>query len=488
MVTAGDHFTASYAISLLHDRSARHRLPEILSRILRHHLHLLSCSLLSDVAATAASLRRVSFTRGLLLLSPNPNLPLFNAAIKSLSFLPSNEPLRLFTLLRSAGLRPDRRTFAPLLKSCSLLPSIRQGSAVHAAALVAGFDAHAVVATQLVELYVQFGLMAAARKVFDKMPLRETVVWNIMINGFFRIKDFEAAILLFRQMSSRNIITWNTMLAGLSRSGHDLESVELFSELPDSGVEPDDATFATILPVCGRTGNSELGRRIHIDAKNRGLMHSSINVGNSLIDMYCKCADPSSAQKVFDEMPLQNVVTWNAMINGLAINGRGADGLHLFDEMLRRGAEPNSSTFVGVLVCCAHGGLEERGRELFRAMKTEHGIEPRPEHYGCMVDMLGRCGRTGEALGVIEGMPMRPTAAIWGALLSACRNNRDVEVGEVAARELVEAEPENSGNFVLLANLYAEAGRWEEAEKVWSVMRGMRVWKNKAQSSIMYKR
>ncbi|PKA52745.1 Pentatricopeptide repeat-containing protein [Apostasia shenzhenica] len=485
---AGCNFTDDdrrHVLCLLHDRAARRRLPEILSHLLRRHALLYYPSLLPDVAAVAASLRRPAFASRLLLLSPEASLSLFNAAIKSISFSPSLEPFRLLSHLRSAGLRPDRQTFAPLLKSSSLLPSLHPGAALHAAALLAGFNSHAAVSIQLVELYTNFGRMSDACKVFDEMPHRETVVWNLMINGFCRNHDLESALRFFTQTTNRNAVTWNTMIAGLARTGRDSEAVRLLMEMWDSGgIEPDDATIVTVLPICARTGNSELGRKIHFYAEKKGLLSSAIHVGNSLIDMYSKCADVASARKVFDEIPRRNVVTWNAMINGLAINGHGAMGLKLFDEMWRRGAAPNASTFVSVLACCAHSGLEEQGREIFLAMAAEYGIKPRAEHYGCMVDLLGRVGKTKEALKMVEEMPMRPSPAVWGALLSACRNAGDGEVAEVAARELAELEPENSGNFVLLANLKAEAAKWDDAEKVWSVMRGMRVWKNTAQSSV----
>ncbi|KAI0511764.1 hypothetical protein KFK09_012396 [Dendrobium nobile] len=488
MTSIGDQLAAAclrHVLQLLHDRTARHRLPEILSQVLRRQLHLFSPSLLSTLAAASSSIRHPYFARRLLILSPSPDLPLFNAAIKSLSFFPSHQPFLLFSLLRSAGLRPDRQTFAPLLKSCSLLPSLQPGTAIHATALLAGFSDHSAVAIQLVELYAQFGCMAEAYNVFVKLPHKEIVVWNLMINGFCKRNDFESAFHLFRQMSNRNIVTWNTILAGVSRAGYDSKAIEMFLEMWESGIDPDDATVVTILPICARTGNSDLGRKIHFYAEKKGLLISAINVGNSLIDMYSKCAELESARKVFDEMPQRNVVTWNTMINGLAINGHGLLGLQVFDEMLERGfPSPNSSTFVSVLGCCTHAGMVERGKELIRAMPSEYKIKPRLEHYGCLVDLLGRCGRTREALVLIEGMPMRPTAAILGALLSACRNNGDAEVGEKAATKLMEVEPENSGNFVLMANLYAETGRWEEAEKVWSVMRGMRVWKNTAQSAV----
>ncbi|KAG0468319.1 hypothetical protein HPP92_017647 [Vanilla planifolia] len=475
-----------YVLRLLNDRASRHLLPEILTHVLRCSLHLSFPSLLSDLAAAAASIRRPVFARCLLLISSIPDLSLFNATIKSLSFFPSDEPFRLFSLLRSAGLRPDRQTFAPLLKSCSLLPSLQPGSAVHASAVVGGFESHAAVSIQLVGLYAHFGRMEDAQKVFDAMPHRETVVWNLMINGFCKRNELDTALRLFRQTNERNVVTWNTMLAGFARAGRDVEVVELFLEMWDLGVEPDDATVVTVLPVCARTGNSELGRRIHNYAENKDLSRTAINVGNSLVDMYCKCADLESARLVFDEMPRKNVVSWNTMINGLAVNGCGRMGLQLFDEMLCRGIEPNASTFVSVLGCCNHAGLVETGRELFQAMKVKYKIKPGAEHYGCMVDLLGRCGRTREALELIKEMPLRPNAAIWGSLLSACRNSGDIEVAEAAVKVLMDLEPENSGNFVLLANLYADAGRWQDAEKIWSKMRGMRIWKNTAQSAIEF--
>ncbi|XP_072975220.1 pentatricopeptide repeat-containing protein At5g56310-like [Typha angustifolia] len=200
--------------------------------------------------------------------------------------------------------------------------------------------------------------------------------------------------------------------------------------------------------------------------------------------MYCKCGDLVSARSVFNAIARKSVVTWNTMIMGLAFNGHGHDGLSLFEDMKRSSQQPNAVTFVGILGCCTHAGLADKGRELFHSMHSEHGIEPRLDHYGCMVDLLGRCGLVKEAHGLVRSMPMRPSAAIWGALLSACRSHGELGLAEVAIKELIELEPWNSGNYVLLANLYANAGRWEEAEKARCLMKEKSVQKVPGQSLV----
>lgn len=186
----------------------------------------------------------------------------------------------------------------------------------------------------------------------------------------------------------------------------------------------------------------------------------------------------------FDQMPRRNVVSWNSMISGLAMNGHGNIGVNMFKEMKRQGIQPNDVTFIAVIGCCTHAGLVQRGRELFDLMIKEHHIKPRLEHYGCMVDLLGRYGHVKEAFELIRSMPMRPSAAIWGALLSACRIHGDLEIAEHAAKELVSLEPWNSGNYVLLSNIYAEAGRWDDVENIRVSMKDKYVQKAPGQSML----
>ena len=281
------------------------------------------------------------------------------------------------------------------------------------------------------------------------------------------------------------MVSWNLMIGGCARCGRDDMAVWFFERMVgEREVAPDDGTLAAVLPACGRTGNVGAGRWAHEYAMKTGLLESTVNVANMVADMYCKCGDVASAREVFEGMQQRSVVSWNTMITGFSLNGHGVEGIELFQEMQRQGMEPNAVTFLGVLGCCAHAGAVEVGREIFQKMQLEHGIEPAIEHYGCMVDLLGRSGLLEEAHALIQEIPMKPNAAIWGALLSACRAHAGLGIAEVALKELINLEPWNSGNYVLLANLYAETGRWEDAGEVRRVMRTMSVNKAPGQSLI----
>lgn len=307
---------------------------------------------------------------------------------------------------------------------------------------------------------------------FDEMHQRDVIVWNLMIRGFYKAGDVEMGLRLFRQMGERSVVSWNLMISCLAQSGRDGEALGVFHEMQANGVKPDEATVVSVLPVCGRLGEVDVGQWIHSYAAGScGLFKDFISVGNSLVDFYCKCGMLEKASTVFRDMPQKNVVSLNAMISGLALNGNGELGVDLFEEMISEGVNPNGATFVGVFACCAHAGLVEKGWDLFRSMSLKHHMEPKLEHYGSMVDILGRSGRLCEARDFIRSMPMKPNAAIWGALLSACRTYEDMELAECAVNELINLEPWNSGNYVLLSNIYAERGKWDEVEKVRVLMR-----------------
>jgi pentatricopeptide repeat protein len=175
---------------------------------------------------------------------------------------------------------------------------------------------------------------------------------------------------------------------------------------------------------------------------------------------------------LFDEMPERNVVTWNAMICGLASHGHVEDALSLFESMKKEGIViPNGVTFVGVLNACCHAGLIDVGREVFCSMKVVYGIEPKIEHYGCMVDLLGRGGKLLEAEELIKRMPWKPDVVILGSLLAASKNNGNTEVAERVVKEILNLEPHNHGVHVALSNMYAEAGQWQEVSRLRKMMK-----------------
>ncbi|KAK9077003.1 hypothetical protein SSX86_005338 [Deinandra increscens subsp. villosa] len=471
----------------LHGHRTRTQLTQIHAYILRHHLHQ-SNQILSHFVSVCGSLRKMAYAHLIFLQTQHPNIILYNSMIKGYSLSPpSQTSLNLFSAMKKHGIWPDEFTFPPLLKSCSNLCDFKFGRTVHGEVVSLGFHCFNAVRIGIVELYVSCGEMGDAQKVFDEMRQRgDVIVWNLMIRGFCKTGNVDMGYKLFREMRERSIVTWNTMLSCLSKSGREGEALKVFDEMRENRFEPDEATLVTMLPVCARLGEDGIAQSIHSYAKSTKLYGKHVSVGNSLVDFYCKRGLLDAAFMVFNDMPLKNVVSWNAMISGLAFNGEVEKGLTLFDEMMKNGLNPNESTFVGVLTCCVHSGLIQRGRDLFASMVSNHQIEPKLEHYGCMVDLLGRNGCVKEAYELIKTMPMKPNAALWGALLSSCHNHGDMELAEVAVKEVISLEPWNSGNYVLLSNIYAEKGKWDEVEKIRLLMMKSKINKAAAGQSMIW--
>ncbi|OMO86303.1 hypothetical protein CCACVL1_09650 [Corchorus capsularis] len=414
----------------------------------------------------------------------NPNILLFNSMIKGYSLNgPFEEAITLFSSIKADWISPDEYTFSPLLKACSGLADVRIGQCVHGEVIKSGFEHFGSVQIGIVELYSASGRMEEAEKMFDGMSQRDVIIWNLMIRGYCKRGDVGMGLNLFRQMSERSVVSWNSIISGLAQSGRHSEALALFDEMREMSVQPDEATLVIVLPICAHLGVVDVGRWIHSYAESSKLYHNVISVGNALVDFYSKCGNLETALQIFSNMRSKNTVSWNAMISGLAFNGKGELGVELFEEMVNKGERPNDATFLAVLTCCAHAGLVEKGQELFASMSKKYSIDPKLEHYGCMVDLLGRSGSVRMAYELIRSMHIMPNATLWGALLSACRTYGELELAEVAVKELINLEPWNSGNYVLLSNIYAEEGKWNEVENVRVLMREKNVKKAIGQST-----
>ncbi|GFP87910.1 pentatricopeptide repeat-containing protein at1g09190 [Phtheirospermum japonicum] len=419
--------------------------------------------------------------------SPNPNILLFNSMIKGFSLRgPFHESITTFSKMKKRSIQPDEFTFAPLLKACANLRDLYSGLEVYKELLVLGYERYGAIRVGAIEFFMNCGTMVYAKYVFDEMSHRDVIVYNLMIRGFCKFGDVETGLGLFRRMGERSVVSWNTMISCLVQNKRDEDALGLYREMFEHGFEPDEATVVVILPVCARLGELDIGRWVHSYAESSGLYRDFVQVGNAILDFYCKCGELERALEIFNNMPRKNVVSWNSMILGLALNGKGNRGLELFEEMTGRyGLSPNDSTFVGVLACCVHAGRLQRGRDIFASMVTDYRVEPKLEHYGCMVDLLGRSGCVKEAYElIIRNMPVKANAAVWGALLSACRSSGELELAECAVKELIELEPWNSGNYVLLSNIYAESGNWNAVEGVRILMKEKCVGKIVGQSVI----
>nr|DAD45066.1 TPA_asm: hypothetical protein HUJ06_003296 [Nelumbo nucifera] len=342
--------------------------------------------------------------------------------------------------------------------------------------------------TVMIDGYVRIGQLETARQLFEEMPQRNCYSWSSIIAGYCKKGNVKEAREIFDRIPVKNLVNWNSLIAGYAQNGYCEEALEALAKMQAEGFKPDEVTVASALSACAQMGSLDYGKEIQ-NLINCSNIKPNQFVFNALVDMYAKCGDLHNARMIFERMPQRNVVCWNAMISGLAIHGRSEEALDLFGRMEESSQKPNEVTFLSVLFACAHGGFVKKGLEIFSKMKEEYGLVPGIEHYGCLVDLLGRAGRLNEAYGLIKSMPMKPNDVIWGALLGACRIHLDAEMVECVEKDIEISEfvkdTGDDARYVLLSNIYAASERWEKAEKIRMAMVEKGVRKMPGYSSIM---
>ncbi|KAD5960406.1 hypothetical protein R6Q59_013531 [Mikania micrantha] len=307
-----------------------------------------------------------------------------------------------------------------------------------------------------------------------------TGVGSALIAMYSGCDDLEASYAVFNALSTKDVVVWNSLIAASSKNGFGVGALDLIREMVLNNVQPDSVTMILVLSVCSKLAALRQGREIHQYIIRHGIDTSNF-VCNALIDMYGRCGAIFKSRHVFDLSVGQrrDVVSWNVMIAAYGMHGFGAEALKLFEHMtVHERIRPNHVTFTNLLSACSHSGLISEGQDLFKIMKQEYGLEPDMEQYACMVDLMARSGQLSETLEFIEQMPFEPNAVIWGSLLGACRIHLNLEMAEHAARFLFELEPESSGNYILLANIYSTLGRWEDAARVRCLMKDRGVTKS----------
>lgn len=346
-------------------------------------------------------------------------------------------------MLIEGSVRPDKHTFPFVLKACAYLFDESSGKQSHAHVVKLGFGSDVYVNNSLIHFYASCGVLECAQKVFDEMPERSSVSWNVMIDALVQLGEFDMALRLFSQMQN--------------------------------SFDPDGYTLRSVISACASLGAFSSGMWAHayILRASDASLGTDVLVNNSLVEMYCKCGMLDLAKQVFNGMLKRDVNSWNSMILGLAMHGHVESAMEHFDKMTKvEGLMPNSITFVGILSACNHGGMVELGREYFDSMVKDYSIEPQLEHYGCLVDLLARRGLIEEALDLVSNMPAKPDVVIWRSLLDACcKKNAGTQLSEEVAKMILESDGvTSSGAYVLLSRVYASAARWSDVGLIRKLM------------------
>uniref|UniRef100_A0A803L684 Uncharacterized protein n=2 Tax=Chenopodium quinoa TaxID=63459 RepID=A0A803L684_CHEQI len=384
-----------------------------------------------------------------------------------------DEALRVFDLMVCGGETvPNEVTMITLLSACALKGDLELGRRMHCYIEKYNVRYTLNLMNALLDMYVKCGCLMTARRLFEEMECRDVFSWTSMVNGFAKHSELDMARKYFDEMPVKNAVSWNAMIAGYSQNNKPEDALDLFQGMVKGGLVPiEEATLVPVLSACAQSGCLDLGQWIHHHYIHQKRIEFGASVGNALIDMYAKCGRIDMAEELFDEMPKRDLISWNSLIIGYADHGNANMALILFERMKDQGIKPDHITFIGILSACSHAGLVAEGREHFAGMQHQFRLEPKAEHYACMIDLLGRVGLIGEAYDMIRKMPMEPDEAAWGALLNACRMHGYADLGTFAADKLIDLNPEDSGTYVLLANLCAREKRWGEVRNVRSMMR-----------------
>ncbi|KAM0049168.1 putative tetratricopeptide-like helical domain superfamily, DYW domain-containing protein [Helianthus debilis subsp. tardiflorus] len=449
------------------------------------------------------------------------------AAMKALSFMQKHE------------IWADSVTYSELIKCCLARGAVREGKLVHKHVFSAGYQPKTFLINTLINMYVKFNLLDEARKLFDEMPERNVVSWTTMIAAFsnagmkdealkfliFMLRngvrpnmftyssilqacsglpslrqihcsitkagldsdvfvrsalidnyskwgELSNALTVFNEMETQDLIVWNSVIGAFAQNSDGDEALNLFKRMKRCGFLADQATLTSVLRACTGLALLELGRQVHVHVLK---YHRDLILSNALLDMYCKCGSMEDARFEFTRMVHKDVISWSTMLIGLAQNGFSHEAIEMFEKMTSSCTKPNYITMVGVLFACSHAGFVDKGRSYFQSMESVYGVKPGREHYGCMVDLLGRAGKLNEAVELIQNMESEPDAVTWRTLLGACRIHHNMDLAAYAAKRVLDLDPDDAGTYILLSNIYVNTHRWDDAEQVRKIMKSNNV-------------
>ncbi|KMT02216.1 hypothetical protein BVRB_9g206760 [Beta vulgaris subsp. vulgaris] len=466
-----------------------------LNHIKQLHAHIYSCGLGENSYVLTKFIRILTklnfsmdgYPRAIFHQVQRPHSFLWTALIRGYVYNgPIYEAISFYSCMRRNGIRPTSFTFCTLFKGGASMGDVGLGCQLHGQMFkFGGFGSELFLhaGNSLIDLYVKSGVLESARKVFDEMPMRDVISGTSLIVAYAKGGDMEAATELFVELDVKDAVVWTAMITSYAQNARPKEALEMFDRMQRCGIKADEFTLAGVISACAQLGTIKYSMRIRDIAERSG--HGpdrNVVIGSALVDMYAKCGRVDDAYEIFKVMRERNVYTYSSMILGFAVHGRATEAMQLFNEMETTDIRPNNVTLLGVLMACSHAGMVEEGRRLFGSMEETYGVTPTSDHYTCMVDFLGRSGHLEEALAVAKTMPLDPHGSVWGALLGACNIYNNPDIAEVAASHLFELEPNNIGNYVLLANILSSAGRWESVSRVRNLIKSKGLKKYPARS------
>ncbi|XP_024996625.1 putative pentatricopeptide repeat-containing protein At5g47460 [Cynara cardunculus var. scolymus] len=426
---------------------------------------------------------------------PEPGLVAWNSLISG--YVRSGKfrkALNLFLELERSRIRSDSYSFTSVLSVCGQLSLIRFGKAVHSRIVRFGVECSTFVSNCLIDMYGKCDHIEDAIKIFDEMWFKDTFSWNSvigasvrnqrielafgflnrmpnpdtvsyneMINGIAQFGNMEQAIEILSTMPNPNSSSWNSILTGYVNRNRPRNALEFFNKMHSSDIRMDEFTFSSILSGIARLGALTWGTLIHCCVVKSGL-DESVVIGSSLIDMYSKSGQVNTAEFLFESLPGKNLVTWNAMISGYAHNENFTKVIQVFKQLKHaKDLQPDGITFLNVLSACWHNKMPlEVANRYFESMICDYKIDPTVEHCSCIIRLMGHEGEVRRAEGMIKRLGFESCAGVWRALLAACGVCGDIEVAETAASKVIELEGDGEFVHVMISNIYAQFGKWED--------------------------
>ncbi|KAF5785513.1 putative tetratricopeptide-like helical domain superfamily, DYW domain-containing protein [Helianthus annuus] len=365
-----------------------------------------------------------------------------------------NAAIKLFCEMKRYDFRPDNYTYTSVLSGLSLVAEHESHcQQFHCEVVKSGTGFVTSVVNALISVYVKCACspMAAARKLFDEMPLRDELSWTTIITGYIRNDDLHGARQVFDGMNEKLIVAWNALISGYVHKGLVSNALELSRKMCLLEIGFDEFSYTSILGACASGKLFLHGKQVHayitrtVKNPSRDFLFS---VNNALIALYWRCGKLDDARKIFDKMPLRDLVSWNTilsayvdvgrieeartffdkipekneltwsvMISGFAQNGLGEEGLKLFNQMRSCNCQPCDYSFAGAIISCAVLASLDHGRQL-HAQLIQSGFESSISASNALITMYARCGILQDSQSVFFTMNYLDSVS-WNSMIAA---------------------------------------------------------------------